>query len=140
MACKAKEVVGIEINESAAENAVFNSKLNGVDNARFLKGDATLLSTLNLESQPVIITDPARKGCEPAVLAAIAECQPNRVVMVSCDPATAARDCARLGEFGYKTLKVAGADLFPRTRHVECVALLQKISVSNVGRDAPGAP
>ncbi|MCL2634513.1 MAG: 23S rRNA (uracil(1939)-C(5))-methyltransferase RlmD [Oscillospiraceae bacterium] len=124
MACKAKEVVGVDRVKSAIENA----RLNGFENTRFICGDVgdifNQLSTVNCPLS--IILDPARKGCESAVLENVAKLSPERIVMVSCDPATAARDCARLGEHGYKTKRVRGVDMFPRTRHVECVALLVK--------------
>ena len=75
----------------------------------------------------VIVVDPPRKGCDEAALTAIAEMAPRTVVMVSCNAATAARDTKWLTEHGYKAVEVQPVDLFPRTRHVECVVLLSKV-------------
>jgi 23S rRNA (uracil1939-C5)-methyltransferase len=125
----AREVIGVEINESSVRNAAENARINRIENARFICGDTVevfnRLTTLG--SQLSIVADPARKGCDSAVLERAAALAPARIVMVSCDPATAARDCKRLGECGYRTALVQGADLFPRTRHVECAVLLHKI-------------
>ena len=81
------------------------------------------------ERPTVIIADPARKGCDRQSLEYMAKMQPDRIVMISCNHATAARDCAILAELGYDTVKVTGVDLFPRTTHVECVVLLTKSDI-----------
>ena len=75
----------------------------------------------------VIVIDPPRKGCDSLTLDSIVKMAPERVVMISCNPATAARDAAYLGERGYAAVKARAADMFPRTGHVECVALLSKL-------------
>ncbi|MDE6732255.1 MAG: 23S rRNA (uracil(1939)-C(5))-methyltransferase RlmD, partial [Oscillospiraceae bacterium] len=77
-------------------------------------------------SPDVILLDPPRKGCGAETIAACLKMAPERIVMISCNPATAARDCKLLAESGYKVEKVRAFDLFPRTRHIECVVCIQK--------------
>ena len=126
-----KKLVGVEIIPQAIENAKLNARLNGINNAEFICGDAGKIAKILYdrgERPDVIIADPARKGCDRQSLEYMAKMQPDRIVMISCNHATAARDCAILGELGYKTEKVRGVDLFPRTTHVECVILLERDS------------
>lgn len=128
--CKGiKKLIGVEIIPQAIENAKSNAKLNDITNAEFICGDAGKIAQVLYdrgERPDVIIADPARKGCDRQSLEYMAKMQPDRIVMISCNHATAARDCAILGELGYKTEKVRGVDLFPRTTHVECVILLTR--------------
>ncbi|MCL2036986.1 MAG: 23S rRNA (uracil(1939)-C(5))-methyltransferase RlmD [Oscillospiraceae bacterium] len=124
LADEACEIIGIECVESAVRNAITNAKINGIQNARFICGDAAADFPENIHPD-VVILDPARRGCDFSVLEKVAKLSPAKIVMVSCDPATAARDCAVLATFGYRTLQVQGVDLFPRTRHVECAAVLE---------------
>lgn len=127
MADKAKSVIGVEIVESAVENARINKKLNNADNAEFYCGDAGKITDVLREKEvkaDVVIVDPARKGCDERTLNNIKTFDPERIVMVSCNPATAARDCKYLETLGYRTVSVQAADLFSRTVHVECVVLL----------------
>lgn len=129
MAKSAKRVIGAEIVPEAVENAKSNAKRNSVTNAEFFCADAGECAS-RLESSgerpDVIILDPPRKGCDDNTLTACAKMQPKRIVMISCSPATAARDCKRLSELGYAVKRVRPFDLFPRTSHVECVTLLVK--------------
>lgn len=132
MADKAKSVIGVEIVESAVENAKINKKLNNADNAEFYCGDAGKITDVLREKgvkADVVIVDPARKGCDERTLNNIKTFDPERIVMVSCNPATAARDCKYLEALGYRTVSVQAADLFSRTVHVECVVLLVKTEV-----------
>ena len=125
-----KKLIGVEVVAQAIENAKRNAEINGVTNAEFICGDAGKIAQILYErgERPdVIIADPARKGCDRQSLEYMAKMQPERIVMISCNHATAARDCAILGELGYKTVKVKGVDLFPRTAHVECIVCIQKI-------------
>jgi len=122
LANEAKKIIGIEYVESAVKNAVANAEINNIENAQFICGDASDLPE-NIRPD-VVILDPARRGCDFSVLEKVKNLRPARIAMVSCEPATAARDCAILGQFGYKVIRVQGVDLFPRTRHVECVAEL----------------
>jgi 23S rRNA (uracil1939-C5)-methyltransferase len=132
MADQAASVLGVEIVPQAVENAKENAKQSGISNADFLCGDAgEVAQKLEAEQvQPdVIVVDPPRKGCDGAALDAIGKMQPKRVVMVSCNPATAARDCAILQEKGYVVQKVQPVDLFPRTGHVECVVGMERVEI-----------
>ena len=129
MADKAKKVIGVEIVESAVENANFNKKLNNANNAEFYCGDAGKITDILREKgvkADVVVVDPARKGCDDRTLNNIVSFDPERIVMVSCNPSTAARDCKYLESQGYKTISVQAVDLFSRTVHVECVVLLTK--------------
>ena len=104
MAREAGQVIGVEIVAPAVEDARRNAQLNGIDNVRFLCGDAAQAAHRLREQgirPDVVIVDPPRKGCEPALIETMAAMKPERIVYVSCDPATLARDCGRLGERGY---------------------------------------
>lgn len=130
MAKEAKRVIGVEIVESAVENAKKNAELNGCDNAEFYCADAEKAAEIikNAHLKPdVVALDPARKGCGRRTLESIAALGAERIVMISCNPATAARDCKALAEFGYVCEKVRGVDLFSRTAHVECVVLMSRV-------------
>lgn len=124
-----KQVIGVEVVTKAVEDARRNAKENHITNAEFICADATQaaarLASEGVEPE-VIVVDPPRKGCDEAVLAAIAKMAPQRVVMVSCNPATAARDCKRLAELGFLPQEVTPFDLFPRTTHVECVVWMTR--------------
>lgn len=129
MAKSAKHVIGAEIVPQAVENARSNAERNGIKNAEFICADAGQAAKRleqTGEKPEVILLDPPRKGCDEATLTACAAMSPERIVMISCNPATAARDCKRLSELGYSVQRVRPFDLFPRTSHVECVALLTK--------------
>ncbi len=129
MARSAKQLIGVEIVEQAVENAKKNAELNGIDNARFICGDASRAAEILLNEgikPDVVILDPPRKGCDAQLLETVAKMQPERVVYVSCDSATLARDCARFAEIGYKVTEATPVDMFARTGNVECVCLLCK--------------
>ena len=126
---RAKRVLGIEYEPSAVKNAEENARLNGIDNAQFLAGDAgELLKTgVNTIGTPgIVILDPPRKGCDAALLEGIAAVSPQRIVYVSCNPATLARDAALLKERGYEVQQVSCVDMFPHTTHVETVVLMSR--------------
>lgn len=129
VAGRAKHVTGAEIIPQAVENAKLNARENGIENADFICADAGQAAKLMCESgraPDVIITDPPRKGCDTLTLDSIVKMSPKRVVMVSCNPATAARDCRYLADKGYCLQKVRAVDLFPGTGHVECVVLMSR--------------
>lgn len=129
MADKAGRVIGVEVVSAAVEDARRNAAQNGIENARFLCADAAqAAATLAAEGvrPDVVILDPPRKGCDEALVSTVAEMGPRRVVYVSCDPATLARDIQRFVGYGYHPQKVRPVDLFPRTAHVETVALLSR--------------
>lgn len=131
MAKRAGRIIGAEIVPEAVENAIDNAKRNNITNAEFIcadAGEAAKQLAQRGEKPDVIILDPPRKGCDEVTLSACAEMAPERIVMISCNPATAARDCKRLSELGYRTERVRAFDLFPRTHHVEAVVLLTRIA------------
>jgi len=100
-----------------------NAALNGIENATFICGDA---NSKELARADVIVVDPPRKGCGEELLKRIADISPKRLVYISCNPDTLARDCAMLKDLGYETDIVYPFDLFPRTGHVESVVCLTK--------------
>ncbi len=128
----AKKVIGIEIVPQAIENAKKNAKDNNVENAEFYCSAAEDI-TPKLVSDGIrpdtVILDPPRKGSDEKTLGAIIKAKPKRIVYVSCNPATLARDLKYLTENGYKTQKVTGFDMFPNTSHVETIALLQNTNM-----------
>lgn len=131
LAKHAQKVYGIEIVAPAIDDAKKNAEENGCKNAEFILGDAAveLPKLLNGGVQPdVIIVDPPRAGCEEKVLAAMARVEPQRIVYVSCNPASLARDLHYLEEHGYKTLIAQPVDMFPMTSHVETVCLITRIN------------
>ena len=130
MAGEAAKIIGAEIVPEAVENAKRNALNSGFTNAEFICADASRAAVELAEKgivPDVIILDPPRKGCGEETLSACLKMNPERIVMISCNPATAARDCKFLAENGYSVERVRAFDLFPRTRHVECVALITKI-------------
>lgn len=124
LARKAGHVYGVEIVPEAIEDAKRNAKLNDVENATFEAGPAeVVIPRWRKEGAKadVIVVDPPRKGCDPALLETILAMQPERVVYVSCNPSTLARDLRVLEDGGYRTVEVTPVDMFPWTTHVECV-------------------
>lgn len=129
MAKDCKTLVGVEIVEDAVKDANVNAKLNGIDNAKFICSDAaSAVKTLQAEglSPYVVILDPPRKGCGEELSETVSKMQPKRIVYVSCDPATLARDLKYFGERGYVTKEITPCDMFSRTAHVESVCLIEK--------------
>ncbi len=129
MADRVKKLIGVEIIPQAIDNAKQNAADNGIKNAEFFCGDASDAAKMLLENgvRPnIVIVDPPRKGCAKDVLETIDSMSPDRIVMISCNSATMARDCAILESMGWEVKKVQPADLFPRTGHVETVCLLSR--------------
>lgn len=130
IASKAKEVYGIEIVAEAIEDANKNAKINNISNTQFLLGKAEeifpQLIKKGIKGNKVIV-DPPRKGCGKEVLEAIVGLSPERIVYVSCNPSTMARDIRYLANDGYKILEVQPVDMFPHTAHVEAIILLQRV-------------
>ena len=129
LAQKARQVYGIEIVKPAIQDAKKNARDNGVKNAEFLVGDATAVMP-RLYRQgiraDVVVVDPPRAGCTPVVLETFASMHPDRIVYVSCNPASLARDLAILDGLGYHAEKIQPVDMFPETAHIESVTLLQR--------------
>ena len=129
MASKAGKVIGVEVVPEAIEDAKANAVRNGVKNIEFICGDsaqAVQMLRKRGERPTVVVVDPPRKGCGLPVLEHIVKIAPRKIIYVSCDPATLARDLKLLVKAGYCLQTLAPVDLFPRTAHVETVALLQK--------------
>ncbi|MDE6775621.1 MAG: 23S rRNA (uracil(1939)-C(5))-methyltransferase RlmD, partial [Ruminococcus sp.] len=121
-----RNIIGIEIIPEAVENAKKNSAVNGIENAQFFCGDAGEIFG-NLSYQPdIVVVDPPRKGCSVETLDVIIKTSPKKIIMISCNPATAARDSKYLSQRGYSVERVCGCDLFPATKHVECVVCISK--------------
>ncbi len=129
MARRVAQVIGVEVVPAAVEDARRNAAANGIDNARFICADAAdAAAQLALEGvrPDVVVLDPPRKGCDESLIDTVVTMAPDRVVYVSCDPATLARDLARFATRGYRTQWVQPVDMFPRTAHCETVALLRR--------------
>lgn len=123
-----QEVVGIEISESAAARAAHNASINGITHARFLAGSAeNIFGDITLPpSETAVIVDPPRAGCGDAFLDQLFAFAPSTVVYVSCNPATQMRDLVKFHQAGYELRTIQPFDLFPQTRHLECVMTLVK--------------
>lgn len=129
LAQKARKVYGIEIVQPAILDARKNARDNHIKNAEFIVGDATAVMPALYKQgirPDVVVVDPPRAGCTETVLRTFANMKPQRIVYVSCNPATLARDLAILKELGYLAQEVQPVDLFPQTSHVENVCLLRK--------------
>jgi len=137
LAQKAKKVYGVEIVPQAIDDARNNAKINGFENAEFFVGkaeevlpnyyDEYLRKHGERAYADVIVVDPPRKGCDETLLNTMVEMKPERIVYVSCDSATLARDLKILCERGYEIKKVRPVDQFPMTVHVETVVLMSKV-------------
>ena len=130
MANESRRIIGVEIVEEAVKDAWQNAEENGINNAEFICADAfeaaKELSDKSIKPD-VVILDPPRKGCDAGLIDVVTnKFHPERVVYVSCDPATLARDIAVFGEYGYKLKEYTPFDLFPRTTHVETVAIISR--------------
>lgn len=124
-----KQVYGVEVIPEAVENSRKNAELNGIHNASYVcaPAEAAIQDWLDQGIQPsVILVDPPRKGLTESFITSSVSMQPQRIVYISCNPATMARDIKLYQEQGYQLKKVQPVDLFPQTHHVECVALLEK--------------
>ena len=129
MADGASEIIGVEVNRDAVSDAKDNAARNGVSNATYICDDAGKFMAemaMRGESADVVITDPPRAGCSREFLQSLLSLSPTRVVYVSCNPETLARDLYTLTRGGYKVSKIQPVDLFPYTGHVECVVGLTR--------------
>ena len=125
----AKEVLGVELNKDAIKDAITNAKRNEVKNIRFIHDDAgkymVSMAEKN-ESADVVIMDPPRSGSDEAFLSSVVKLAPKKVVYVSCNPETLARDLKYLTKKGYRVVEATPYDMFPMTSHIECVVSLKK--------------
>lgn len=125
----AKRVIGVELNKDAVKDAVTNAKINGVKNIEFYHKDAGQFMIQLAEQQEkidVVLMDPPRAGSDEAFLNSVVRLRPNKVVYVSCNPETLARDLTYLTKNGYQVKRICGCDMFCHTEHVETVCLLSK--------------
>lgn len=130
MASKVKKLIGVEIIPQAVKNAMENARSSNIFNSEFICSDAGKAAAKLKESgiiPDIIILDPPRKGCDNLTLDSVLQMNPKKIIMVSCNPATAARDCSYLCQNGYIAEKIQSVDMFPRTIHVETVCLLSKL-------------
>ncbi|MDE5738470.1 MAG: 23S rRNA (uracil(1939)-C(5))-methyltransferase RlmD, partial [Oscillospiraceae bacterium] len=129
MADSIKKLIGVEVIPEAVENAKENARQNNISNAEFYCGDAGMISKKLLEqklSPDIVILDPPRKGCDSMTIQSVINMQPDKIIMISCNPATCARDSAIFAENHYLIEKVKAVDLFPSTAHVECIVLMSR--------------
>lgn len=130
LAQRAHQVYGVEVVHEAIEDAKKNAALNNITNAKFEVGEAeTIIPHWHASgiTADVVVVDPPRKGCDEKLLATLADMKPERIVYVSCDPSTLARDLRYLEDNGYRTVEVQPVDMFPHTFHVECCARLERV-------------
>jgi len=127
---KAKKVIGVEVVEAAVEDARRNAMLNGVENVEFHAGETEKvipeMYSRGIRAD-VVVVDPPRKGCDEKLLDTLVRMKPERIVYVSCKPATLARDLRYLADRGYAPVDVQPVDMFPMTTHVECVTLMSRV-------------
>jgi 23S rRNA (uracil1939-C5)-methyltransferase len=129
MSDKAKKVYSVEVVEDAVKDAIENAKINNIDNIEFIQGEAEKVAPELYEKNikaDVVFIDPPRKGCEQSLLSTIVEMNAKKVIYISCNPATLARDLKYLSDNGYKIEKVQPVDMFPQTSHVETVVLMSQ--------------
>jgi tRNA/tmRNA/rRNA uracil-C5-methylase (TrmA/RlmC/RlmD family) len=126
----AKNVIGIEINEKSVKYARINAENAGVKNVKFVCGDVEDVLRKNLlppeDEISLIILDPPRSGCEKELLKAIVDLQPHKIIYISCNPATQARDIQYLNECGYNLRSLLPLDMFPQTEHIEVIGFMER--------------
>ena len=126
MARRARRAIGIEVVSTAVNDARLNARENGIGNAEFILGDVErVVPRLVDAGVEVVVIDPPRAGCDARVLRSLAAMRPSKIIYVSCNPATLARDLSILSSLGYRTKKIRPVDMFPMTAHVESVTLLE---------------
>ncbi|MDO5799330.1 MAG: 23S rRNA (uracil(1939)-C(5))-methyltransferase RlmD [Eubacteriales bacterium] len=127
---KAKEVISVELNQDAVRDAIVNAKRNGIKNVRFYHNDAGVFMRQMAEAgehADVVFMDPPRSGSDEKFLSSVLTLKPEKIVYVSCEPTTLARDLKYLTKHGYKAVRAVPFDMFPATEHVETVCLLSKL-------------
>lgn len=135
-AAKAKQVIGVEVNRDAIHDAIGNAKLNGINNIRFYCDDAgEFMSRMAADGEKadVVFMDPPRAGSDKAFLSSMLTLSPKKIIYISCNPETQARDLVFLTRNGYKVRKIQPVDMFPHTAHVETVCLLTRNKETKYG-------
>lgn len=135
LARRAREVTGVESHAGAVADAIASAARNEIRNARFLAGDAAQ-TLAAIDRADVVVLNPPRKGCAPAVLAEVARLAPRAIAYLSCDPETLARDLAVLASHGHRPTAVTPFDMLPHTAHIETLAILTRVSVPRAPRPA----
>jgi 23S rRNA (uracil1939-C5)-methyltransferase len=135
LARRAREVIGVESHAGAVADAIASAARNEIRNARFLAGDAAQ-TLAAIDRADVVVLNPPRKGCAPAVLAEVARLAPRAIAYLSCDPETLARDLAVLASHGHRPTAVTPFDMLPHTAHIETLAILTRVSVPRAPRPA----
>jgi 23S rRNA (uracil1939-C5)-methyltransferase len=131
LAARAGELWGIEVVEQAVADAMDNARANGIERARFYAGDVRLALRELAEKAgrpDVVVVDPPRAGLSAKVVRRIIETSPKRLVYISCNPTTLAPNAAQLVQAGFALRRVRPVDMFPQTPHIECVAVLDRVS------------
>jgi 23S rRNA (uracil1939-C5)-methyltransferase len=131
LARKGRQVIGIEEFQDAVEDAIASAELNNIDSCQFLTGTVeSQLKVLESDSKEIntVIVDPPRKGCSPEVIKSILKLAPQKIVYISCNPSTLARDLSLICEKEYKISQIYAADMFPQTQHVESAVLMENIT------------
>ena len=118
------KIIGIELNPEAIKSAIAGAKLNNITNCEFHAGDVQALIDTNLAKPDIAVVDPPRDGLHPKAMAKLIDISPPKLIYVACKPASLARDLTLLTKAGYKPIRITGVDMFPRTPHVEAIALL----------------
>jgi 23S rRNA (uracil1939-C5)-methyltransferase len=134
-ASKAKEVISVELNQDAVRDAIINAKRNNIKNVRFYNADAGKFMVEMAEQKAevdVVFMDPPRAGSDEAFLSSVVRLSPKKVVYVSCNPETLARDLKYLSSHGYSVKEITPVDMFPWTKHVETVCLLSKGNIPSI--------
>ena len=124
-----KQVIGVELNGEAVKDAIQNAKSNSLTNIRFYKGDAGDFmeqAAMEEEKTDVVFMDPPRAGSDDAFLQSVITLSPKKVIYISCNPETQARDLQKLIKSGYRVIKIQPVDMFPHTKHIECVCVLTR--------------
>ncbi|MCD6310626.1 MAG: 23S rRNA (uracil(1939)-C(5))-methyltransferase RlmD, partial [Candidatus Eremiobacteraeota bacterium] len=122
------EVTGVEESIPAIESAERNTRINNIDNVKFIHGKAEeVIENLPGKYYDIVILDPPRKGCDPDVLKSIAKNKSSEIIYISCNPSTLARDLGILANKGYGIRKIQPLDMFPHTPHIECIAVLEHL-------------
>ena len=123
-------MIGVELNRSAVKDAIANARRNGITNARFYAGDAGDFMRAMAEDgmkADVVFMDPPRAGSSVTFIESVATLQPKKVVYISCNPETQARDLAVFAAHGYRAMRIRPVDMFPWTKHVETVVLMSRV-------------